>query len=111
MRQQKSNNNSVAQALVMVMQFGINMLVPICLMSALGVWMDRKFGTSFWMIILFVVGALAGGQNVYRMAKQVYGGNGQEPYKGYKRSGRHEHRPDKEHERSDGNDRETEKEE
>lgn len=97
MKQQKNSNNSVAQALVMVMQFGINMLVPICLMSALGIWLDRKFDTSFWMITLFIVGALAGGQNVYRMAKQVYGGN--------------EQKPDKEHERSDGNDRETEKEE
>ena len=96
MKQQKSNNNSVAQALMMVMQFGINMLVPICLMSALGVWLDKKFDTSFWMIILFFVGALAGGQNVYRMAKQVYRENKQES--------------DKEYMRSDGNDRETEKE-
>ena len=96
MKQRKSNDNSVAQALVMVMQFGINMLVPICLMSALGVWLDKKFDTSFWMIILFFVGALAGGQNVYRMAKQVYGGNKQEQ--------------DREHERSNGYNREIEKE-
>ena len=96
MKQQKSNDNSVAQALMMVMQFGINMLVPICLMSALGVWLDKKFDTSFWMIILFFVGALAGGQNVYRMAKQVYRENKQES--------------DKEYMRSDGNDSETEQE-
>ena len=96
MKQRKSNDNSVAQALVMVMQFGVNMLVPICLMSALGIWLDKKFDTSFWMIILFFVGALAGGQNVYRMAKQVYGGSKQEP--------------DKEYGRSDGNNREIEKE-
>ena len=95
MKQRKSNDNSVAQALVMVMQFGINMLVPICLMSALGVWLDKKFDTSFWMIVLFFVGALAGGQNVYRMARHVYGGNRQES--------------DKEYGRSDGNDREIEK--
>lgn len=59
----------------MVMQFGINMLVPICLMSALGVWLDKKLGTSFWMILLFIAGAAAGAQNVYRMARQVYGGD------------------------------------
>lgn len=79
MKQPKKNDNSVAQALVMVMQFGINMLVPICLMSALGIWLDKKFGTSFWMILLFFAGALAGGQNVYRMAKQVYGKDGRKP--------------------------------
>lgn len=110
MKQRKSNDNSVAQALVMVMQFGINMLVPICLMSALGIWLDRKFDTSFWMIILFFVGALAGGQNVYRMAKQVYGRNTQEPDREYKRSGGNKQEPDREHERSDEHNRETEKE-
>lgn len=75
MKRRKGIDNSVAQALAMVMQFGINMLVPICFMSALGIWLDRKLGTSFWMILLFIVGAVAGGQNVYRMARQVYGGD------------------------------------
>lgn len=87
MKRRKSNDNSVVQALAMVMQFGINMLVPICFMSALGIWLDKKFDTSFWMILLFAVGAVAGGQNVYRMARQVYGGNKQESDKEYKCSG------------------------
>lgn len=56
----------------MIMQFGINMLVPICLMSALGVFLDRKLGTSYIMVILFFVGAAAGAQNVYRMAKRIF---------------------------------------
>lgn len=59
------------RALVMVMQFGINMLVPVCMMSAIGIWLDNKLGTSYMTIILFVIGALAGGQNIYRMAKSV----------------------------------------
>ena len=87
MKRRKGIDNSVAQALAMVMQFGINMLVPICLMSALGIWLDRKFGTSFWMILLFIVGAVAGAQNVYRMAKQVYGGDKKELDKEHRRSG------------------------
>ena len=57
---------------------------------------DRKFDTSFWMILLFFIGAVAGGQNVYRMARQVYGGDKKEP--------------DKEHKRSDENKRNNEKE-
>ena len=58
--------------MVLITQFGINMLVPIGMMSVLGVWLDNRFGTSFWTILLFFVGAIAGGQNVYRMAKKVY---------------------------------------
>lgn len=75
MKRHKGNDKSVYHSLALVMQFGINMLVPICAMSALGVWLDRKFDTSFWMIVLFFVGAVAGAQNVYRMAKQVYAGD------------------------------------
>jgi len=65
-------DRSVYSSMVLITQFGINMLVPICVMSALGIWLDGRYGTSFWTILLFFVGAIAGGQNVYRMAKKVY---------------------------------------
>lgn len=87
MKRRKGIDNSVAQALAMVIQFGINMLVPICMMSALGIWLDRKCGTSFWMILLFIVGAAAGAQNVYRMAKQIYGADKGELDKEHRSSG------------------------
>ena len=59
----------------MIMQFGLNMIVPICMMSALGIWLDKKLGTSFLTIVFFLVGAVAGGQNIYRMAKRMCGGD------------------------------------
>lgn len=71
-RKKERYDRSVYRSLALVMQFGINMLVPIGMMSALGIFLDQKFGTSYIMVILFFVGAIAGGQNVYRMAKHVY---------------------------------------
>lgn len=71
-RRNSKYDKSVYRSLVLISQFGINMLVPICMMSALGIWLDNRYQTSFWTILLFFVGAIAGGQNVYRMAKQVY---------------------------------------
>ena len=65
-------DKSVYRSFALVTQFGINMLVPICMMSALGIWLDRKFDTSFLMILFFFMGAVAGGQNVYRLAKKSY---------------------------------------
>lgn len=65
-------HRKVYRSLAMITQFGINMLVPIFLCSFLGIFLDRKFGTQFCMIVLFFVGALAGGRNVYRMAKTIY---------------------------------------
>lgn len=75
-RRHKSNpeyDKSVYRSLVLITQFGINMLVPICMMSALGIWLDNRYHTSFWTILLFFAGAVAGGQNIYRMAKKIYG--------------------------------------
>ena len=80
MKKRKEEDRIVYQSLAMVTQFGLNMIVPICLLSAAGVWLDRKFGTSYLTILLFAAGAVAGGQNVYRMARRMCGG--EEPDRG-----------------------------
>ena len=56
----------------MIGQFGINMLVPVFLCSFLGIFLDEKLGTNFLVVILFFVGAIAGGYNVYRFARQIF---------------------------------------
>ena len=78
MKRQKGDERIVYQSLAMIMQFGLNMIVPICMMSALGVWLDRKLDTSFLTIVLFIVGAVAGGQNIYRIARHMCRECGQE---------------------------------
>ncbi|MCM1046816.1 MAG: AtpZ/AtpI family protein [Clostridiales bacterium] len=65
-------NKNVYNALMMVSQFGINMLVPIFLCSVIGIFIDEKCGTDIWVIILFFVGAAAGFKNVMRFAKKIY---------------------------------------
>ena len=49
------------------------MLVPIIACTFLGIFIDRKCNTSFWVIILFFIGALAGGRSVYKLSKGIYG--------------------------------------
>ena len=66
------------RALVLIMQFGINMLVPIGIMSWLGILLDRKCGTSFFMVLFFFIGAVAGFQNIWRMARAVFDDSPQE---------------------------------
>lgn len=72
-RPKKRYNKSVYRSFAMILQFGLNMLVPICMMTALGIFLDKKLGTTWIMVVFFFVGAAAGGQNVHRMAKQIYG--------------------------------------
>ena len=63
---------SVYQSFVLITQFGINMIVPIFLCTALVVFLDKKLELSFLTIVLFFVGALAGFRNCYIMAKKIY---------------------------------------
>lgn len=65
-------NRSVYQSLTMIGQFGINMLVPVFLCSFLGIYLDRKLETSYFVVILFFIGAAAGGRNCYRFAKKIF---------------------------------------
>lgn len=65
-------NRNVYQSLMMITQFGINMLVPIFLCTFMGIEIDRYFETEVWAVILFFVGALAGFTNVFRFAKKIY---------------------------------------
>lgn len=65
-------NRGVYHSLMMISQFGINMLVPIFLCSFLGMFIDKKCGTSYWIVLLFFVGAAAGFRNVFRFAKKIY---------------------------------------
>ncbi|MBD5486523.1 MAG: AtpZ/AtpI family protein [Lachnospiraceae bacterium] len=57
---------------MMISQFGINMLVPIFICSFAGMFLDWKFETSFWTVVLFFVGAMAGFTNVFRFARKIY---------------------------------------
>ena len=49
------------------------MLVPIAMCFFGGLLLDRWLGTSFIAIVLFFVGAIAGGRNVYLLAKKYFG--------------------------------------
>lgn len=77
------DNSIIVRSLSMISQFTIHMLVPICMCSYLGYWMDEKLNTSFLFIVFFFVGALAGGRNVYRLAQKISGGKDKMPSKLY----------------------------
>ena len=67
-----NSNRQNFKILTYISQFTINMLVPICLCSLAGYYIDKYFDTSIWFIILFFVGAGAGARNIYILAKKTY---------------------------------------
>ena len=67
----KKDNKQVWNALILVFQFGINMLVPIFLCSIFGIWLGEKTGISWMMIPFFFIGAFAGSTNIYKMVRKL----------------------------------------
>ncbi len=66
------NKWKVFQAFTMIIQFGLNMLVPIVMCTLFGVWIGEKFEMKFIAIPLFLMGVLAGFRNIFIMAKKIY---------------------------------------
>ena len=66
------NNREVVQSFAMIMQFGINMLVPILACTLLGAWLGEKLQISWLAIPFFALGALAGMRNVFVFARRIY---------------------------------------
>ena len=54
------NQKKVFQSLTLILQFGLNMIVPIVLCMMFGIWLGRKYDILWITIPFFVIGALAG---------------------------------------------------
>ena len=72
-----NQNRKIFQSLTLILQFGINMIVPIVMCTMLGVWLGEKYDISWITIPLFIMGALAGFKNIFKMARKVYGQDGE----------------------------------
>ena len=59
--------------MTLILQFGLNMIVPIVMCTLLGAWLGKKYGMPIITVPLFIMGALAGFNNIFKMAKKIYG--------------------------------------
>lgn len=66
-----NHKREVFQAFTMVIQFGLNMIVPIVMCTLFGVWIGEKFHMPVIAIPLFIMGAMAGFRNIFIMAKKI----------------------------------------
>lgn len=66
------NRRSVFAAFTMIIQFGLNMLVPIVICTLLGVYIGKKYNMPVITVFLFIIGALAGFRSIFVMAKRFY---------------------------------------
>lgn len=74
-RKKQRDRRSAMRTLTLITQIGISMLVPIFLCFFIGLYLDKKLGTSFIMMIGFFVGAVSGFRNVYVLVMQTIKNN------------------------------------
>lgn len=67
------NQHKVFKSLTLILQFGLNMIVPILMCTLFGVWIGEKYNMPVITVPLFIIGALAGFTNIFKMAKKIYG--------------------------------------
>ena len=65
-----SDKNSEYRNIILISQVGICVMIPMFLCMALGIWLDKKFGTYFTLPLL-VVGIAAGARNAYVLVDDV----------------------------------------
>lgn len=85
MKKKTHNNRDVMKALTMISQIGISMLVPIVLCFFFGRWLDDKFGTGFWMIVMTILGVLTAYRNLFALTKPLLKGERERENEAYRR--------------------------
>lgn len=68
----KKENQEVVNTLILILQIGITMIVPIMLCTLGGAWLDGRLHTKWIGVVGFILGAIAGFQNVYRLVKRYF---------------------------------------
>ncbi len=72
MKHRGDDKKETFQILALITQLGLIMIASVGMSTALGLWLDRRLGTSFITVVMFFIGAVAGGQGVYRLVKKLY---------------------------------------
>ena len=67
------DNRKIFRSLTLILQFGLNMIVPIFMCTLAGVWLGERYDIPLITVPLFLVGSLAGFTNIFKMAKKISG--------------------------------------
>ena len=69
MKDKKKSNRELANSLVMVLQFGINVIVPILLCTIVGYGFTNAFGSKGFTIAGILIGIVAAANGAYRSVR------------------------------------------
>ena len=53
------DKHGIGQAIVMITQLSINMLVPVFMCLFIGIWLDKRLGTGWLTLVFLILGIMA----------------------------------------------------
>lgn len=68
----KGKGNNIGKILTMFLQITITMLSPLLICGALGVWLNNRFHTTLWFLVMMLVGVLAAFRNFFCLVRGFY---------------------------------------
>lgn len=68
----KGKGNNIGKILTMFLQITITMLSPLLICGALGVWLNDRFHTTLWFLVMMLVGVLAAFRNFFCLVRGFY---------------------------------------
>jgi ATP synthase protein I len=63
-----NKKNQIFRNIALISQLGINIMVPVFMCLLIGKGLDRLTGSSLWIIVMLVIGVLAGARSAYTTA-------------------------------------------
>lgn len=68
----RNENKGIVKAFSMVLQIGLTMLAPLLVCGWFGLWLNEKFQTTIWFLIMLGLGVLAAFRNFFQLMRQFY---------------------------------------
>lgn len=68
-KDKEKDNRMIRNSLILILQLGLNMIVPILICTGAGILISKHAGNKNIIIICIIVGIVAGFNGVYKMVK------------------------------------------
>ena len=68
------DKHGIGQAIVMITQLSINMLVPVFMCLFIGIWLDKRLGTGWLTLVFLILGIMASIRSMFITLKPLLKG-------------------------------------
>ena len=65
------DKHGIGQAIVMITQLSINMLVPVFMCLFIGIWLDKQLGTGWLTLVFLILGIMASIRSMFITLKPL----------------------------------------